>query len=364
MKDLPLLKFSQNGNSQKKYLKEWLLDWNITNNISSSQNEEYSPDGTITEEQIEKLKTLVRPFDASIKPGQIRILSSAIVPDSNRPYYAAIIKQWDDDMVLLAPYSSFTIPATTGELLSEREDFSLKTLELWNARTVPVSLLSKSWLVDELSEKEIKDALDVFANITSGKELHQELKERVGLPVINKKDPRIEYQAQETELLQPLLNRTKMYESFIQQFQTVVFGNAVIQFAVENVSLPATAKGGDKKLSRCLVFKQPETEMLLEHLINGKHVSSASTVLPRAFETLRPKYKNVNLLQWEFDSFVDCVDSNLALAVDSVSKKLIGTGHITKYDEECILEINKILHSNIERVIDNPTEIILLVLNF
>ena len=352
-------------NTKKETLINWLSLWYNHKEFSEINiQEEYTPDATITDEQIEKLKKLVRPFDANIQPGQIRLLSSAIVPDSNRPYYVAIIKPWDDDMVLLAPYSPFQVPATTGELLSEREDFSLKTLELWNARTVPVSLLSKSWLVDELSDKEINDAFDVFANISSGKDFSQELKERVGLPIVNKKDPRIEYQAQESELLHPLLNWTKMYESFMQQFETEDNVDSVTQLALKEVSLPLAASDGDKEFSRCLVFKQPETELLVESLISGKHISSAMSVLPLAFETLRPKHKSVNLLQWKLDNAVDCFNPNLVLAVDSVSKKLIGTGHIAKYDEEYIVEINKILHSNIERIIDNPAEIILLVLNF
>ena len=192
--------------NKKEQLKQWLCLWYGQKELELPEDDE-SSDGTITPEDMKELKSLVRPFDTNIKVGEIRMLSSELV-EADRPYYIAVIKEWDADMVLIAPYAPFPVPATQYELETGRDHFSLAVLECWNTRSILTQLLEKSWVVDKLSKQEMEEAFAVFSSSFTGRPLPKELEDRVGLPIVNPKDPRIQYQNQEMELIAPLTRKS------------------------------------------------------------------------------------------------------------------------------------------------------------
>ena len=358
---LPKIELLEYSFKRQQFLLEWLNSSILQNKLLDDIEEEYIPDGTITEEQLAKLKTLINPFDDNIQPGEIRLLSSAIVPDSQRPYYAAVIKQWEEDMVLIAPYSPFTVPATTGEFLTGREDFSLATLELWNARTVPIVLLNKSWLVDQLSETEQKEAFAVFANITSGKDLPEELRDRAGIPIVNPKDPRIEYQKEEAALLAPLQNRIQMYENF---YQGITDSFSDIEKSAETLEFQLAADDNEASESKCIIFSGEAQEMMTETFIHSaeKHGEVLNLYKGDRFIPIDPDTKYTTEIQWQIPKKTDLKNGMILIAIDIKTKNIIGTGSVEEEGKEKFAAV-KIHYPGIKRVISSINDIILTAVN-
>jgi hypothetical protein len=107
--------------------------------------------------------------------------------------FVAVFGDWDEGEVLMAPFSPFSVPATTGEWLTGRTTPVLRVLEIWNARSVPTAALEESWLVDDLTHAECKAAWHVFEHEALGKPLASEFDQQVGPPLVHPDDPRRQY---------------------------------------------------------------------------------------------------------------------------------------------------------------------------
>lgn len=149
----------------------------------------------------EATRKLVRPFDRPIAVGQIRLLSSELTPDTDRPLFVAVFGDWDEGEVLIAPFSPFSVPAIPGEWLTARTTPVLRVLQIWNARTVPIAVLEKSWRVDDFADKECETAWHIFEHEALGRELASEVEEQVGPPLVHADDPRRQYLDEEFERL-------------------------------------------------------------------------------------------------------------------------------------------------------------------
>ncbi|MEI7819496.1 MAG: hypothetical protein WCK55_01160 [Verrucomicrobiota bacterium] len=240
-KKLPAIRFVPRPDWQKKRLAEWLEEWNLeqklrgdTESETPSQDRHFpvigavvglmntpallrtadfaadivrrlssakapsppavSPDG-------EAMRKLVREFDRPVAVGQVRLLSPELTPDSDRPVFIAVFGEWDEAEVLIAPFSPFSVPATTGEWLTGRTTPVLQVLEVWNARSVPNAALEESWRVDAFTDAECKGAWHVFEHDAFGKALDPEFEQQVGPPLVHPEDPRRRYQDEEVALL-------------------------------------------------------------------------------------------------------------------------------------------------------------------
>jgi len=151
-------------------------------------------------------------YDDGVRSGQIRLLSSKVLPLARRPVFVAVLSEWTEDLKLVVPYGPFTIPGTTGELLTDRPDPALQVLCLWNSHTLPAEAIDTSWIVDELSPTELSDAWAIFQYITFGTTLPASLAQRVGPPVVHPRDPRRLYQKDEMSLMAPLARRAIEWE--------------------------------------------------------------------------------------------------------------------------------------------------------
>lgn len=132
---------------------------------------------------------LVRPFDAGVEAGQVRLLWGI---DSIA--YALVVRKWDESSWLVLPFSPFSVPATDTELKARTDGgLGLRVLELWNAFSLETETVEKSWLVHTLSADETRDALDAWRWTVGVGELTEEQLARTGLPITNRRDPRVEY---------------------------------------------------------------------------------------------------------------------------------------------------------------------------
>jgi hypothetical protein len=158
------------------------------------------------EQKLDAAEDPNNPFPAR---GQIRLLSKKISPPViEQPVYVAIISDWEDGLVLVAPFTTFQAPATTGEVFSGRSDPPLKVLSLTATISASPFLLTQSWFVDTLSEEQMTQIWHVFRHITTGAELPDSVQAKVGAPIINPLDPRIRHEQEMVSMLAPLRRMT------------------------------------------------------------------------------------------------------------------------------------------------------------
>lgn len=133
------------------------------------------------------------PFDTELAEGQIRLLSQ-----TERITYVALLRRWGDDAFVVMPFSRFDSPATDEELKTSFDGgMYLRVLQAWNTRSLQDESLKKSWLIGELSPKDIDDALALWESTLEEKELDDSIVQNTGLPIYRKNDPRLQYKREE-----------------------------------------------------------------------------------------------------------------------------------------------------------------------
>ncbi|MBN1268004.1 MAG: hypothetical protein JXB04_00310 [Kiritimatiellae bacterium] len=129
--------------------------------------------------------------------GQIRLLQPRLPATRERPRYVAVLETYADGSCLIAPFSRFSIPATTDELITGEIALPVQVLCLWNARRVPAATVSDSWSVGALSAGVLDDAAAVRKSLASGTTPTAPLAARTGPPLRHPLDPRMEYLEEE-----------------------------------------------------------------------------------------------------------------------------------------------------------------------
>lgn len=359
MKKLPKIQLVQLSEKEKGHLDKWLELWSQKQTEYTVAENEYIPDETISSEQMAELKKQVNPFDTNIQCGEIRLLSDAIIPAVERPYYAAVLDKGEGASMLIAPYAPLPEPATPGELNTQREHFSLANLELWNACYVPAALLKKSWLVDQLSPEENKDALAVYSNSSDGTQLPDALELRVGVPIVHPDDPRYLYLDEEAQLLVPLKEKIRLYEQFLIDPGENL--KAIASFAEENIEFADAAAEKSIDESKCVFTDKSLSDFLKNELKDQKGLKGGLAIA-RGFEALNPQYQDVKLLQWVLQHDMEIDGTELVFAFDRVSGTPIGTGSVCLGEREHFINIDRILYPFISRTIDKETDIVLVVI--
>jgi len=149
------------------------------------------------------------PYDETVCPGQVRILSKRFVADPQKVPYVAVIEQWEDNVWLVAPFSRYAYPATPGEMTTRIGNCGLHVLQVWNARTVRTRLLEKSFLFGELDEHVRQNAADLFRHEMSGKALPASFDALTGPAMTFEADPRQDYLEESVAQLRPLSTAVK-----------------------------------------------------------------------------------------------------------------------------------------------------------
>ena len=214
MKKLRSLQWTPPSARQRNRLADWLRAWELDRRLATAPFEAKRP---IARGPVGGIAAKIAAFDdAPPQPGEIRLLSSLLLPACPRPLYAAVLAEWEQGLWLVSPYGRFSEPATPGELRTGRAAAALGVLCLWNTHSVPADVLQRSWLVEQMSRPELDDSWRVFQHALTGKELPASLHERVGPPILRNDDPRIEYQEQEAGFLEPLKARAMEWAERLQ----------------------------------------------------------------------------------------------------------------------------------------------------
>ena len=176
--------YNERKNSVSSFLKEYLTVRSLANATS-----EMEPDMSLACEY--EIKSKVQSFDEDVQEGQIRLLSQ-----TEEITYIAILKQWANHLFVVAPFSHFNAPATDDELKMTLDGgLFLRTLQIWNIRTLHVETLKKSWLVGKMSQKDMTDAWQLWRySMGRTDDISDDIILRTGLPIYKKEDPRLEYE--------------------------------------------------------------------------------------------------------------------------------------------------------------------------
>jgi hypothetical protein len=222
MKKLPAYSLIQTPLWQKERLARWLAEWDVDRNLGPAPRTVAKSPGRPS-----PLGEGVPGFLASSGPrilsagensqicaGQIRLLYPHAGATRMRLLYVAILEV-NSARLLVAPFGKFTEPAMPGEWLTGRSEPGLRVLGLWNARSLPLSIIPDSWLVELLPESTVADARAVWESHHTGITLPAELEKRVGPPIVHPLDPRREYLEQEKIFMDQI-------EAFAESLSTAV----------------------------------------------------------------------------------------------------------------------------------------------
>jgi hypothetical protein len=237
---LPELNIQPTPEWQKQRLTRWLADWKTSAILESSdpdrdrdrhytahdptsdpdRDRHYTAHDPTSDPDRDRHYTapasdiateLVAPLsnEPSPEPGQIRLLSPSIHGADTRPVHVAILQEEDPETFTISPFSRFSEPATEKELLTGRDTPFLRVLCLWNAQHIPLHILQKSWLVDEMSHDELNDAITILGYRSTDCLLSPSLAQRIGPEIVHPLDPRHDYLQQESELMQQIISPNK-----------------------------------------------------------------------------------------------------------------------------------------------------------
>jgi hypothetical protein len=147
-------------------------------------------------------------YDRTVCAGDIRLLPAGVTPGESRFLYVAVLSVRRENFTsVVAPFSSYSVPACKDEWLTGLESEPLKVLQFWNAQPVATRDLVQSWKTGELDEGQLSRAQLLYRHAIDGTWPQGFLREQVGLAILNSADERLAYQDEELALFAPLRGR-------------------------------------------------------------------------------------------------------------------------------------------------------------
>lgn len=220
----------------EKWRHEYLTELTLTDLLSEEDSEEKT---SCSETIAQKFKEFSQPYSGELEIGEIRLLSHSFVYNSEHLPYFVVLENWEKDFWLIAPFSRFSVPATSGEMLSTLTYTPIQVIQVWNARTAPEAFLKKSWSLNEkLPENVLQEARQLFRHLLTGKDLPADFQAKRGPIVDNLLDLRQQYLAEEKQQFQPLSNlalwleelRSKSFELIWKNFaKSMMLGRMISQ---------------------------------------------------------------------------------------------------------------------------------------
>lgn len=203
---LPSFKLAQASETRKKFLLRWRLERKLDLALRIQQAEEGCL-AMVAEAGAGYARNL-RPFDTSVCVGDIRLLRQSDVQEPGRLLYVLVLYVRNDNLTsVVVPFSTYSTPCCKDEWLTGLEGEPLKVLQFWNAQPVPTFALAKSWRVGTLDEDRLSVAQKLYSHAISGTWPQGELREQVGLAILNPSDERLVYQHEELAQFAKLRSR-------------------------------------------------------------------------------------------------------------------------------------------------------------
>lgn len=240
---LPVFKLAHVSETRKQFLLRWRLERKLDLALRMQQAEEGCL--SMVAESGAEYNLSLRPFDKSVCVGDIRLLRQSDVQEPGRLLYALVLYVRSDNLTsVVVPFSTYSVPCCKDEWLTGLDGEPLKVLQFWNAQPVPTFALAQSWQVGTFDEERQIAAQTLYSHAISGSWPQGELREKVGLAILNPSDERLVYQHE--ELAQFAKLRSRLFS--LQQTATLQAKRAV----------DLDAKGAFTFVKEKKTFKQPE----------------------------------------------------------------------------------------------------------
>jgi len=208
-----------------------------------------------------------------------------------------------------------------------------------------------------MTEKEIYDAISVYKGSTRP----QEIMNRTGIQIFNKMDPRNEYHKLESDLLNPLKNRIKMYNAFISNIPKQF---SVLKDTTENLNFSLAADSNEPRESKCIFIKKPTQDIFVENIIASAEKNAMILSLHEGdhFTPLNPNTKFTNEIQWQIPETSEFSNGTILFGIDTKTKNIIGTGSVEYINDEKFAAV-KIHYPALKRTIPTVNDIMLIAVD-
>lgn len=193
--ELPKFNLRPASELQKRRLARWLAEWELYTELESLDN-------PVAELSGSGKSNLDEPAPAA---GQVRLVSPEIPAARNRLIYLAVLENASNAVFRTAVFSRFSEPCLPAEFHTRHPAPPLRVLCLWNSAVLPSHILESSWVVDELSADDLREALSICRILEKGDCIPVEWQERTGPPQWHPADPRLDYVRQESRALADIL---------------------------------------------------------------------------------------------------------------------------------------------------------------
>ena len=191
--------------TRKMFLLRWRLERKLDLELRKAQTAQEQE--LVAERGFTRYGSSFRPFNTDVREGDIRLLRQSDVPDFSRFLYVAVLYVRDNFTSVVAPFSSYSVPACKDEWLTGLESEPLRVLQFWNAQPVATKDIAQSWRTHTLDEGMLSQARTLYKHAVDGSWPQGQLRERVGLAILNPADERLDYQSEELALFTGLRKR-------------------------------------------------------------------------------------------------------------------------------------------------------------
>ena len=228
------------------YLRQWRRERKLEREIakvfsSDAEGQPLVPGGD------EPLELEVKDFTREVRIGDIRLLSDGLTAHAMVPRYVAVLTPPQRGIVVCAPFSRYSTPATKDEWLTGLKSPSLRVLQLWNAQPCAEKTVAKSWKVASLANEKLARAAELYRHSICHTFPADNDREDIGVAIVSENDERNDYMADEYSEFTPLFSSVaavlERMDIFANLRVSPVFGEEECALAAADLSRNHFAKG-------------------------------------------------------------------------------------------------------------------------
>ncbi len=199
---------------QRRLLAKWLHEWRLDQALRSADTDASCNQWGSEPDQAGVSAGGADVFSAKggspgrLAVGQVWLLHPDSQCTASRPLYVLLLAQAGDGRWLAVPFGRFAVPAIPGEWRTGMRAMHARVLCLWNTRYLDVATLRKAWKVTKITPDRLATArgrlrvcFDLSDCVVPENDTASTVLRESGPPLLHPADPRHQYLAEETDLL-------------------------------------------------------------------------------------------------------------------------------------------------------------------
>lgn len=243
---LPPFRLSEVSDVRKEFLLRWQMERKLDLELREAQADQAQAmvvdNGCARYGDVDSVKL----FDTEVEPGDIRLLRMGDVPDDSRFLYVAVLYvRIENGTSVVVPFSPYSVPGCKEEWLTGFAGEPLKVLQFWNAQPVATQDLAQSWKTGEVDKGRYEQMRKLYTHAIDGSWPPGDLREQIGLAILDPADERLAYQSEEITLFTRLRTRLFRHLEAVETLpkRRVLFCKAnTFRFADAHADLHATER--------------------------------------------------------------------------------------------------------------------------